>query len=65
MILFVILIYLTVLTFSWLLTCGIVKLICLCLGIIFTWKLGTAVWILMTLLRIFKRIIDICNRRIK
>lgn len=29
---------------SWLITCGVTKLITLCFGIDFTWGIGTGVW---------------------
>ena len=35
---------------SWLLTCGIVYLISLCFGFIFSWAVGTGVWIILLLL---------------
>ncbi len=40
---------------SYLITCGIVKLICLCFGLTFTWLIATGIWLLIILLRyIFK-----------
>lgn len=35
---------------SWLITCGIVKLITLCFGIDFTWGIGTGVWLILFLI---------------
>lgn len=35
---------------SWLITCGIVKLITLCLGLTFKWRIATAIWLVMCLL---------------
>lgn len=35
---------------SWLIVCGIVKLITLCFGIAFTWAIGTGVWLCLCLL---------------
>ena len=35
---------------SWLLTCGIVYLISLCFGFIFSWVAGTGVWLILVLL---------------
>lgn len=32
---------------SWLITCGIVKLICLCFGLTFTWLIATGIWLLI------------------
>lgn len=39
---------------SWLLTCGIVKLICLCFGIAFSWFTATGIWLILTLIHIEK-----------
>ena len=36
---------------SWLLTCGIIKLICLCFGLTFSWLISTGIWLVMILLR--------------
>ena len=36
---------------SWLITCGIVKLICLCFGLTFTWLIATGIWLIIILLR--------------
>ena len=36
---------------SWLITCGIVKLICLCFGLTFTWLIATGIWLIVILLR--------------
>ena len=30
---------------SWLLTCGVIKLITLCFGMIFSWKISTGIWL--------------------
>lgn len=35
---------------SWLFTCGIIKLICLCFGLTFTWAMATGVWLILFLL---------------
>lgn len=40
---------------SWLVTCGLVKLITLCFGLVFSWPIATGIWLVMILLRsIFK-----------
>lgn len=39
-----------VLGLDWLITCGLVKLICLCFGWTFTWPIGTGVWLISLLL---------------
>ena len=36
---------------SWIATCGIVKVISMCFGFTFTWKLATGIWIVCLLLR--------------
>lgn len=36
---------------SWLIICGIVKLICLCFGLTFTWLIATGIWLLIILLK--------------
>ena len=36
---------------SWLFTCGIIKLICICFGLTFSWAIATGVWLVMILLR--------------
>ena len=37
--------------FSWIVTCGIVKLITLCFGWAFSWPIATGIWLVMILLR--------------
>jgi len=39
--------------FSWIITCGIIKLITVCFGLQFSWKYATGIWLLLTLLRSF------------
>lgn len=40
---------------SWLITCGLVKLITLCFGWVFSWQIATGIWLLMFLLKsVFK-----------
>lgn len=36
---------------SYLLTCGSIKLICLCFGLTFSWLIATGIWLVMILLR--------------
>lgn len=38
---------------TWLVTCGLTKLVTLLLGIDFTWRLGTVVWIIAFVLGCF------------
>lgn len=40
---------------SWILTCGVIKLITMCFGLTFKWSVATGIWLVMALLRtIFK-----------
>lgn len=50
-ILFAVIIFLVVCALSWIVTCGIIKLITLCFGWTFTWSIATGVWLLMFLTR--------------
>lgn len=49
MILIFIIVYLLALGVSWLLTCGIVKLITLCFGLTFSWSIATGIWLILWL----------------
>lgn len=37
--------------FSWILTCGVIKLITLCFGWQFKWSIATGIWLVMCLAR--------------
>lgn len=40
---------------SWIITCGLIKLITLCFGLTFSWSTATGIWLVMALLRsVFK-----------
>lgn len=40
---------------SWIITCGVIKLITMCLGWTFKWPVATGIWLIMCLARgIFK-----------
>ena len=40
---------------SWIVTCGIIKLITMCFGLTFKWSVATGIWLIMCLLQsIFK-----------
>lgn len=41
------------LAIDWLVACGLVKLICLCFALKFTWRLATGVWLVITTLHLF------------
>lgn len=53
--LFAIAIYLGLCGISWIVTCGIVKLITLCFGWSFNWLFATGVWLIMYLLNICRK----------
>lgn len=38
---------------SWIITCGLIKLITLCLGLTFKWKIATGLWLILCLFRCF------------
>lgn len=45
--------------FSWLVTCGIIKLITLCFGLTFNWPMATGIWLVILILQsIFKPVIN-------
>ena len=37
--------------FSWIVTCGIIKLITMCFGLTFKWSIATGIWLIMCLLQ--------------
>lgn len=41
------------LAIDWLIACGLVKLICLCFTLTFTWRLATGVWLVIIMLHLF------------
>lgn len=43
--------YILALEASWLITCGIVKLITLCFGLTFKWSVATGVWLTLLALK--------------
>lgn len=36
---------------SWLITCGIIKLITICFGLAFSWAIATGIWLILCLLK--------------
>ena len=36
---------------SWLITCGIIKLITICFGLTFSWSIATGIWLILCLLK--------------
>ena len=43
------------LALSWIITCGFIKLICLCFGLTFSWAIATGIWLVILLLRLVFR----------
>ncbi len=50
-ILFVILIVAFLYFVSWILTCGIIKLITMCFGLDFSWLIATGIWLIMCVIQ--------------
>lgn len=46
-IVFLVLIY----GFSWIITCGIIKLITMCFGLTFKWSVATGIWLIICILK--------------
>lgn len=47
---------------SWIVTCGIIKLITMCFGWTFKWSIATGVWLIICIMRsIFKTTVDKSN----
>lgn len=36
---------------SWILTCGIIKLITMCFGLTFKWSIATGIWLIICILK--------------
>lgn len=36
---------------SWIVTCGIIKLITMCFGLTFKWSIATAIWLVICILK--------------
>lgn len=36
---------------SWIITCGIIKLITLCFGLAFKWSVATGIWLILCILK--------------
>lgn len=41
------------LAIGYLIVVGLIKLICLCFGLVFSWKIATGVWLVLCLLSMF------------
>lgn len=56
----VMVVFLVILSLSWIVTCGIIKLITVCFGLEFSWTVATGIWLVMFLLKgLFSKIINI------
>lgn len=61
--LLIILLIVLVVGLDWLLTCGIVKILSLCFGFVFSWKIATGVWIIIIVIQILlKNIMKVGSR---
>ena len=38
---------------SWIITCGVIKVITLCFGLTFSWSIATGIWLCLLLLKEF------------
>lgn len=47
----VILIFVAAYGLSWIVTCGIIKLITMCFGLTFKWSIATGIWLIICILR--------------
>ena len=36
---------------SWIITCGIIKLVTMCFGLTFKWSIATGIWLILCLLK--------------
>lgn len=52
-ILLILAIIITTLAVEYLIVVGLVKLICLCFGLVFSWKIATGIWLVLGLLSMF------------
>jgi hypothetical protein len=50
MVLLFLILMIILLSISWLITCGIIYLITLCLGIAFSWGIATGIWLILLLI---------------
>ena len=42
--------FITICGASWICTCGIIKLITICFGLKFSWKIATGIWLVLSLI---------------
>lgn len=50
-ILIIIVILVAIYGISWIITCGIIKLITMCFGLTFKWSVATGIWLVILLLK--------------
>ena len=56
----VMVVFLVILGLSWIVTCGIIKLITVCFGLEFSWAVATGIWLVLFLLKsVFSKIVDV------
>lgn len=56
----VIVIFALVYGVSWIVTCGLIKLITMCFGLTFKWSIATGIWLIILILRtIFKSNVNV------
>lgn len=48
--LFILFVLLIVGGLSWIITCGLIKLITLCFGLTFSWAIATGIWLILMLI---------------
>ena len=49
--LFMFLFFIAVYALSWIVTCGLIKLITLCFGLTFSWAIATGIWLIMMIIK--------------
>lgn len=49
-ILIILLVFMVLLGASWILTCGVIKLITICFGLTFSWAVATGIWLILCLI---------------
>lgn len=45
-----VLVYIIVITLSWIVACGLIKLITLCFGLNFSWGIATGTWLITSII---------------
>lgn len=56
----VIVVFIVISGLSWIVTCGIIKLITVCFGLEFSWSVATGIWLVLFLLKsAFSKIVNV------